>query len=119
MEKNPRNYARGIMFGIAFLMVIAVFTMKPPLAGSGISQPQNTSLSSKWNREESQYKIIGVLENKMGGKKLSERAKEKLFSLNEGHTRLIISLCDRIAENEQAAGADIAYFLITALILLS
>ena len=105
--------------GIAFLTIFSVFIVQPPLAASRISQPQGISLSYKTEREEDQHKILGVLENKMGGKKLSARAKEKILTLNEGQTRLITSLCDRIAENGHAAGAEIAYFLITALILLS
>lgn len=119
MEKKPRSFAKRIMTGIAFLIIFAIFTVQPPLAESGISGPKEVSLSHKMIREIDQYKIIGVLENKMGGKKLSLKAKEKILALNEGQTRLIISLCDRIEENDHAAGAEFAYLLITALILLS
>jgi hypothetical protein len=119
MGKKPRNFAKRTMTGITFLVIFAVFTVQPPLAASGISGPKEVSLSYKMIREEDQYKILEVLENKMGGKKLSVKAKEKILALNEGQTRLIISLCDRIEENDHAAGAEIAYLLITALILLS
>jgi len=42
-----------------------------------------------------------------------------LFTLTQGQTRLIISLCERISDGGRSAGADIAYLLVIALILLS
>ena len=119
MGNKPRSSAKRIMTGIAFLVIFAVFTVQPPLASSGISRPKEGSLSFKMIPVEDQYKILGVLEHKMGGKKLSVQAREKIWALNEKQTRLIISLCDRIEENDHAAGAEFAYLLITALILLS
>jgi hypothetical protein len=119
MENKPRSSAKRIMTYIAFLVIFAVFTVQPPLASSGISRPKEGSLSFKMIPVEDQYKILGVLEHKMGGKKLSVQAREKIWALNEKQTRLIITLCDRIEENDHAAGAEFAYLLITALILLS
>jgi hypothetical protein len=119
MEKKPRILAKRIMTGIVFLAIFAIFTVQPPLAEGGISRPKEVPLSHKMIREEDQYRILGVLENKMGGKKLSVKAKEKISALSEGQTRLIISLCDRIEENDHAAGAEFAYLLVIALILLS
>jgi hypothetical protein len=119
MENKPRGSAKRIIAGIAFLVILAVFTVQPPFAASGISGPKEGSLSYKMNPVEAQYKILGVLENKMEGKKLSVQAREKIWALNERQIRLIISLCDRIEENDHAAGAEFAYLLITALILLS
>ncbi len=119
MEKKARNFTKRIMISIISLAIFAIFTVQPPLAESGISRPKEVPLSYKMIREEDQYRILGVLENKMGGKKLSMKAKEKILALNEGQTRLIISLCNRIEENDHAAGAEFAYLLVIALILLS
>jgi hypothetical protein len=55
----------------------------------------------------------------MGGKKLSPKAREKLFTLSGYQTRLVTSLCDRISDDKRSAGANIAYLLAIALILLS
>ncbi|MBP1713583.1 MAG: hypothetical protein H6Q42_1786, partial [Deltaproteobacteria bacterium] len=65
------------------------------------------------------HRILEVLERKMGGKKLSLKAREKLFTLSGDQTRLVTSLCDRISEDKRSAGANIAYLLAIALILLS
>jgi len=119
MEKKPRSFAKRIMIGIVFLAIFAIFTVQPPLAESGISTPKEVSPSYKMIREEDQYRILGVLENKMGAKKLSVKAKEKILALDERQTRLIISLYNRIEENDHAAGAEFAYLLIIALILFS
>lgn len=119
MEKKPRKYAERTMICIAFLMMFAVFTAKPVLAAVGISEPKGINPSYNMDRAEDPYKILAVLESKNGGKKLSEKARDKIFALNEAQTRLITCLCDRIAENGQVAGGDIAYLLIMALIILS
>ncbi len=119
MEKKARSCAKIIMIGIVSLAIFAIFTVQPPSAESGISRPKEVPLSYKMIREEDQYRILGVLENKMEGKKLSVKAKEKILALNEGQTRLIISLCNRIEGNDHAAGAEFAYLLVIALILLS
>ncbi|MCG6538104.1 MAG: hypothetical protein L7F78_26160 [Syntrophales bacterium LBB04] len=50
---------------------------------------------------------------------MSPKARDKLFTLSKDQSRLIISLCERISGDGRSAGADIAYLLVIALILLS
>lgn len=64
-------------------------------------------------------KILSVLEKKTGDQKLVEKAKDKLFTLSEGKIRLISSLCERISHDSYSADADIAFLLITTLIIFS
>lgn len=64
-------------------------------------------------------KILSVLEKKTGDRKLVEKAKGKLFTLSEGEILLISSLCERISRDSHSAGADIAFLLITTLIVFS
>jgi hypothetical protein len=64
-------------------------------------------------------KIVSVLEKRMGDQKLPDKVRDKLSSLGDAQIRLIASLSDVISHDEHAQGADIAFLLIAALIVLS
>jgi hypothetical protein len=66
-------------------------------------------------------KILSVLGKKTDDPNLLRKAKEKLFTLSNMQAQLIASLSDRIsgAGGENTVGTDIAFLLITALIILS
>ena len=68
--------------------------------------------------------ILVLLEHRGADQRVLGKATEKLRTLSSPQLRLMSSLCDRIlasggAENGDTAGADIAFSLITALIVLS
>jgi hypothetical protein len=64
-------------------------------------------------------KIVSVLAIRSPGGKVLGKAAEKLSAMNNRDLRLIASLCDRISADDGTAGADIAFSLITAMIVLS
>jgi hypothetical protein len=64
-------------------------------------------------------KIIPVLEEKIGDRKLVEKSKEKISGMGDREIRLISALCERIPAEESSVSGDIAFFLVTALIVLS
>jgi len=64
-------------------------------------------------------KIMSVLVNRSPGGKALGKAAEKLSAMNTRDLRLISSLCDRISAHGGTAGADIAFSLMTAMIVLS
>ncbi len=64
-------------------------------------------------------KILSVLAIRSSGGKVLGKAAEKLSAMNDRDLRLISSLCDRISADGGTAGADIAFSLITAMIVLS
>ncbi len=71
------------------------------------------------HRETDVMKILSVLEKKVGDQKLLEKAKEKLSTLKEPEFSLISSLSEQIVKEGDRPGVDIAFLLITALIILS
>jgi hypothetical protein len=64
-------------------------------------------------------KIVSTLAIRNPGGKVLGKAAEKLSAMNSRDLRLIASLCDRISADGVTAGADIAFSLITAMIVLS
>jgi len=64
-------------------------------------------------------KIMSVLESRKLDKRALEKAADKMFDINERNLRLMSSLCDRITADAGTPAADLAYSLLTALIVLS
>jgi hypothetical protein len=106
-----------IILPLIFLLVI--FTGNPSKAFGAIRGATLDNPNSAIKRENARLKILSILENKTGDKKISKKAKEKLSTLSDDQTRLIISLSEVIANDGQTAGADIAFLLIMILIILS
>ena len=50
---------------------------------------------------------------------LLEKITKKLSNLNEEQAHLIVSLCDRVTEAGETAGADAAFLLMTVLLIVS
>jgi hypothetical protein len=70
-------------------------------------------------RGKDTVKILSVLAIRSSDGKVLGKAAEKLSAMNDRDLRLISSLCDRISADRGTAGADIAFSLITAMIVLS
>ncbi len=64
-------------------------------------------------------KILWVLENKIEDRRLLEKTKDKLLTLDGGQIRLIASLSDRVANGGDTTASNIAFLLMTALIALN
>jgi hypothetical protein len=60
-------------------------------------------------------KIIAILEGRIRNHQLPEKARNKLAAMNGEELRLVAMLCDRMA----GAGADVAFLLAAALIVLT
>lgn len=64
-------------------------------------------------------KIMSVLESRRPDKKTLEKAAGKMSDMKERNLRLMSSLCDRITADAGTPAADLAFSLLTALIVLS
>lgn len=64
-------------------------------------------------------KIVSTLAIRNPDRKVLDKATEKLSAMNDRDFRLIAALCNRIPADGVTAGADIAFSLITAMIILS
>ncbi|MGD0917943.1 MAG: hypothetical protein ABSB22_15935 [Thermodesulfobacteriota bacterium] len=87
-------------------------------------------IASGWNRSFASSKttelksaeistILSVLGDKMVSSELEEKIKDKLSTLEPKRVLLIASLSERIASENRTTGAEIAFLLITALIVFS
>ncbi len=96
---------------------VNIFVGRPSFAAVDTIEhgPGYSTISS---RASNILKILSVLENRIGDQPLIEKAKDKLSTLTDRQTLLIASLSDRVEKERNPASGDIAFLLITALIIL-
>ncbi len=117
MRKSEKRFLKPIVVWLIFLP-LGICLLNPTGAISKAISPESGNQYGL-HREIDRLKILFVLENKMGNKKLLEKAMVKLTTLDEWQMQLITSLSDRIAHEGNTTGADIAFLLMTVLIIFS
>ena len=113
MKRSGKKIVIGL-FSLLFLL----FIWNPTIAIGEIKKSKAIDEYATY-RETDVMKILSVLEKKIGDQKSLEKAKEKLFALRDSEFYLIASLSEQIAREGDKPGVDIAFLLITALIILS
>lgn len=116
MKIGLKKFTRPIAIWL-ILFQIAIFLLGIRTATGGTTDPNFDDLYAS-NQGTNVLKIIAALENKIEDQQVLEKTKEKLFTLNDGQTRLIASLSDRVAMGGNSARASIAFLLVTVLITL-
>jgi hypothetical protein len=102
----------------SFSLLITLFFVCQSPAYGALGTPKTGPSHESLMRKE-MPKILPVLEERIGNKRLIERSKEKLYSMGDREIRLISALCERIPTEESSVSGDIAFFLVTALIIVS
>jgi hypothetical protein len=115
------KYPAALLF---FILVIFVFfevssTASVVTKSSRLPVRVQTAQLSQEQRARDLARIIGVLESRIKNHLLSEKAKNKLASMNDKNIRLIESLCERMDKAGDTASADFAFLLVTAAIVTS
>ncbi len=108
---------------LAILLCVVVFEELSVASLPGGADPkplrvQNVRIPLA-KRDHDLNKIIGILKSRIKNHHLPEKANSKLAAMNDEEIRLLKSLCDRLSQTTDTAGADFALLLATALIVLS
>ena len=104
---------------ICVLSSLFIFSLWNPAVQAETRRSNAVGEFRGMHREADMTKILSVLEKKVDDQKMLERAREKLFTLKEPQFSLIASLSEQIVKEEDQPGVDIAFLLITILIVLS
>lgn len=102
-----------------FALAIILFVFFAGGAPKAPAEGHRTARTEKFqNRSTDMVKIRSVLTHKISNKRVLDKAEDKLQAMPAGSLSLMSSLCDRITADDDAPGADIAYSLVTAMIVL-
>jgi hypothetical protein len=110
--KRKKKIKSGLLL-IIFLIWSGIW-VEAEVVFAGIELKNNSTGSSEKDKNE----ILSLLGQRGENFQILDKAREKLNALNEEQLRLIASLSERITGN-RSAGADMAYLLVTVLIILS
>jgi len=116
MRKKTISTLRCVGISIVSLFLAFILTGGEPAfcAVTAHKQPvHETALNGGIN------KIIPVLENKIHDQKLLVKSKEKIHGMGDREIRLVAALCEKISGEGETVSSDIAFLLVTALIVLS
>jgi hypothetical protein len=117
MRKKIVSILRYILT-IPYIMPCAFLLLSSaPAYGAAAEQRSQVVRETVHNGEIS--KILPVLEEKIHDRKLLEKSMEKIYSMDDREVRLMAALCEKISDERETVSSDIAFFLVTALIVLS
>jgi len=117
MRKKAVVSVRCISAQIFFLLCALLPAIGSPAHGAEAAQRQSIIREPALKVE--MLKILPVLEERIGDRNLLEKSKEKIFAMNSTELHLAAALCEKISDEGQTASSDIAFLLVTALIVLS
>ncbi len=84
-------------------------------------QATDSSLENEANKtmKAQKSKIMLILEDRIENPSVLAKTEDKLRTMSDTEIRLASSLCDRISTKQRTARDEIAFSLVTALIVLS
>jgi hypothetical protein len=106
---------------LTWMGVLLIFSIV--LTGESSASGPSALLSSRseqavYHRAELR-KVLSVVEQRTKNEKVREKMRDKLFAMSDQQLRLVASLCERIAHDDDSARSAIAFSIVTALIVLS
>lgn len=125
MRLSKRFMKSVMLYSLLFLFLS--FILNSSIATAGLTGSRSDNPYHIIPRKTDMFRILSVLENRIDMQNLPEEekikllgmAKNKLFTLDDSQIQLLASLSNRITNNSHTTAGDVAFLLITALIVLS
>lgn len=110
---------RSVRVGALLMMVLAPAGVSPAAGLSGTAASFLPKPDQAIGHRGDLQKVLSVVEHRTKDGKVMEKMREKLSTLGDRELHLAASLCERIARDDDSARSDIAFSIVTALIVLS
>ena len=110
------NYSKAVLLSAVLLGVFIVGSASASLAFTTAPAAPSGALDKS---SKDMVKILSVMQSRTTNRTILDKAADKLSAMEGRRLRILSSLCDRISEDSHTAGADIAFSLMTVLIVLS
>ncbi len=119
MRKKAISVMRFAGVTIFSLILVSILTGSDPAFCAVTAQKQSVPPVRESALNEGINKILPVLQDKIHDQKLLAKSKEKIYSMGDREIRLVAALCEKISGEGDTVSSDIAFLLVTALIVLS
>ncbi len=115
---GPDGTSNGPFAALVLIGLLLFGTVTPSVAAT-LAPASAIRASGRAAESIERHKVLATIESRTSDERTLERMREKLGALSGRRLRLAAALCDRMARDEGSAGADVAFSLVTALIVLS
>ncbi len=120
MTGGPAHAADQLSFGLQTPGPFAVYPERLTIRGArNISTEQTAHQLSLLERRSDMFKVLSVLEKRIGDRDLIKKVSHKLPELSEKRLKMIASLSDRMEGSRRDPENNIAFLLIATLIIFS
>lgn len=120
MTGGPVYAADQHSFGLQTPKPFAVYPERLTITRArNISKEQPAHQLSLLERRSDMFKVLSVLEKRIGDRDLIEKVSHKLPELSEKRLKMIVSLSDRMEGSRRDPENNIAFLLIATLIIFS
>jgi hypothetical protein len=119
LPRKQQTVKRTIWVCALLVMSLALAGVSPAAGLPGTAVPFLPRTGQEFAHRADLRKVLSVVEHRTKDEKVLERMRDKLSSLGDRELHLAASLCERIARDDDSAGADFAFSIVTALIVLS
>jgi hypothetical protein len=93
--------------------------VSPAIGLQGTAAPLLPKTGQSVGHRTDLEQVLSVVEHRTKDGRVVAKLREKLSAMSGRDLRLAVLLCDRIARNDDSAGADIAFSIVMALVVLS
>ena len=105
----------AVVIGLSFFGAVP----SPSLAGPSAAEMRGSAMSAVGAARQDRLLVRATLESRMTDKKVLNRMRVKIDELSGKKLRLAAELCERVRHHEGTPAADLAFSLVTALIVLT
>jgi hypothetical protein len=110
---------RTIRVCALLVMSLALAGVSPAAGRYGTTARTLPRAGQEFDHRAALRKVLLVVEHRTKDEKVLEKMRDKLTAMSDRELRLAASLCERIARDDDSAGADFAFSIVMALIVLS
>ena len=119
MKKNWKRLIKQILLLLVFILQI-LFTggfsiAKTPIESSAFDVATAVNHQNRADFPE----ILSLLEEKVGNREVTQKLKDKAVTLSKKQTRMIASLAELISTGDRTVGSEVAFLVVTILIIVS
>ncbi len=118
-EKGIHREAISFIVVIFLVLLLLLWNTAGAIEASPRSAAEIHRAEPSGGNDADASKIMSLLESRGMEKKVLDKVADKMSDMPGRELHLMSSLCDRISENSDTPAADLAYSLLTALIVLS
>jgi hypothetical protein len=111
---------RGRIGKPATMILVLCLLLLPLMKPADAAVPKRSATKVIQVRTSQQHeiaRIVRILGNGTGNRDLAERVRKKLEKLREEDVRLISNLCSQIEAGKKEPGADLAFAMVSALLV--